>query len=73
MIISYLMGNKAYPIPYDMKRIGGYLGLSVAFSVLSFYFFRENYLVGAVLLAAFLAVIYSGEKTMLQRIIRRQT
>jgi len=72
MVISYVMGNKAYPIPYDMKRIGGYLALSIAFSVISFYLFRENYLVGSLLLAIFLAVIYAGEKPTLQRIIRRQ-
>ena len=72
MLISYVMGNKYYPIPYDMKKIGGYLGLSIAFSILSFYFFRENYFVGATLLIAYLYFIYHNEKETLQRIMNRK-
>ncbi|RZJ31954.1 MAG: polysaccharide biosynthesis protein, partial [Flavobacterium sp.] len=72
MIISYVLGAKAYPIPYDKKRIGGYLGLSIGFSVVSFYFFRENYYVGIALLLVFLYFIYHNEKDTLQRIMRRK-
>ncbi len=73
MAISYFMGAKAYPIPYDMKRIGGYLGLSVLFSVLSFYIFRENYYVGVTLIALFVYFIYHNEKETLERIIKRKS
>ena len=73
MLISYTMGNKYYPIPYDMKKIGGYLGLSIAFSILSFYFFRENYFVGIALLIAFLYFIYNNEKATLIRIFKRKS
>lgn len=73
MLISYFMGNKYYPIPYDMKKIGGYLGLSILFSSLSFYFFRENYFVGIALLMAFLYFIYHNEKETLTRIIKRKS
>lgn len=73
MLISYFMGNKYYPIPYDMKKIGGYLGLSILFSTLSFYFFRENYFVGIALLLAFLYFIYYNEKETLTRIIKRKS
>jgi O-antigen/teichoic acid export membrane protein len=72
MFISWFLGNKEYPIPYDMKKIGGYLGLSIAFSILSFYFFRENYYVGTALLLLFLYFIYSSEKETLQRILKRK-
>lgn len=72
MIMSYALGAKAYPIPYDKKKIGGYLGLSIAFSVISFYFFRENYYVGIALLLLFLIFIYYGEKETLKRIMRRK-
>ena len=71
MLISYLLGNKYYPIPYDMKKIGGYLGLSIAFSVVSFYYFRENYYVGIGLLLVFLYFIYHNEKDTLNRILKR--
>jgi O-antigen/teichoic acid export membrane protein len=73
MLISYLMGNKYYPIPYDMKKIGGYLGLSILFSVISFYYFRENYFVGIPLLLAFMYFIYHNEKDTLNRILKRKS
>jgi hypothetical protein len=67
------MGNKYYPIPYDKKKIGGYLGLSIVFSIASFYFFRENYYVGITLLILFLYFIYHNEKVTLQRIMKRKS
>ena len=73
MLISYVMGNKYYPIPYDMKKIGGYLGLSIVFSIISFYFFRENYFIGITLLLIFLYFIYHNEKETLQRIMNRKS
>ena len=69
MIISYILGNKYYPIPYDMEKIGGYLGLSILFSAISFYGFRENYYVGISLLLAFMYFIYYNEKETLSRIL----
>ncbi|HEX9151030.1 MAG TPA: oligosaccharide flippase family protein [Flavobacterium sp.] len=72
MFISYYLGNKYYPIPYDTKKIGGYLSLSIAFSVISFYGFRENYFVGIPLLLVFMYFIYYNEKEMLTRILNRK-
>ncbi|MEZ7506305.1 lipopolysaccharide biosynthesis protein [Flavobacterium sp. Arc2] len=71
MIISYYLGNKYYPIPYDLKKIGGYLSLSIAFSAVSFYGFRENYYVGVGLLIVFLYFIYHNEKETLMKIIKK--
>lgn len=73
MLISYFMGQKHYPIPYDKKKIGGYLSLSIAFSIASFYFFRENYFIGVTLLILFLYFIYYNEKETLQRIMKRKS
>jgi O-antigen/teichoic acid export membrane protein len=70
MFISYYLGNKYYPIPYDLKKIGGYLSLSIFFSSISFYGFRENYFVGISLLIAFLYFIYYHEKETLTKIIK---
>ena len=68
MTISYYLGNKYYPIPYDFKKIGGYLGLSIIFSIVSFYFFRENYFVGVLLISLFMYFIYFNEKDTLLKI-----
>ncbi len=35
MIVSYFWGNKHYPVNYDLKRILGYLGLSVTLYFIS--------------------------------------
>ena len=72
MFISYVMGNKYYPIPYDMEKIGGYLGLSIVFSAISFYGFRENYFVGIPLLLLFMYFVYHNEKATIQTIIKRK-
>ena len=74
MYISYRLGQKYYPIPYDFKRIFGYIGLSIVFSILSFYIptLRENYLLKIVLLSLFLYFIYYNEKETLLRIIKRK-
>lgn len=72
MLISYILGKKHYPIPYDMEKIGAYLGISILFSVISFYGFRENYFVGIPLLLAFLYFIYHNEKTAILNIIKRK-
>ncbi|MES2544457.1 MAG: oligosaccharide flippase family protein [Bacteroidota bacterium] len=72
MLISYLLGNKYYPIPYDKKKIGAYLGISTLFSAIYFYQFRENYFVGIPMLVAFTYFIYYNEKETLLRIIKRK-
>ncbi|WP_029596618.1 lipopolysaccharide biosynthesis protein [Flavobacterium sp. ACAM 123] len=71
MTISYYLGNKYYPIPYDLKKIGGYLSISILFSAVSFYGFRENYYVGVGLLIVFLYFIYHNEKVTLLKIIKK--
>ncbi|MEW5676585.1 polysaccharide biosynthesis C-terminal domain-containing protein [Flavobacterium enshiense] len=75
MFISYYLGNKYYPIPYDKKRIFGYLGLSTVLAGLSFYVdvFRENYIFGIAAILAFSYFIYYNEKETLLRILKRKT
>jgi O-antigen/teichoic acid export membrane protein len=72
MFISYVLGNRYYPIPYDMEKIGGYLGLSILFSAISFYGFRENYFVGIPLLMLFVYFVYHNEKATILSIIKRK-
>lgn len=72
MALSYTLGRKQYPIPYDGKKIGAYLGLSIVFSCISFYGFRENYIVGIGLLLLYIGAIYYGERPTLQRILTRR-
>lgn len=75
MVISYQMGQKHYPIPYDMNKILSYLGITIVFSAISFYipFLRENYYIKVVLVVLFICFIYYNEKETLLRIIKRKS
>lgn len=70
MLISFVLGQKSYPIPYDKKAISMYLGTAILFSFGYFYNFRENYFVGIALILIFVGLIYYNEKVMIQRIIK---
>jgi O-antigen/teichoic acid export membrane protein len=72
MCISYYFGNKYYPIPYDTNKIFMYLLISVGFSAVSFYGFRENYYVGITLLLVFIYFIYHNEKELLTKMLNRK-
>ncbi|MFZ0490121.1 MAG: polysaccharide biosynthesis C-terminal domain-containing protein, partial [Salegentibacter sp.] len=69
MVLSFYFGQKHYPIPYNMKKIGGYLFVSILFSILSFYVFRGNYFVGIPLLLLFMGIVYFYEKDDILKII----
>lgn len=71
MFLSYYFGKKYYPIPYDLNKIGMYLSISIVFSFLSFYVYRENYLVGIPLLIVFLIIVYVSEKNQIKQLLKR--
>lgn len=71
MVLSYTFGKKHYPIPYDFKRISAYLLLAIICSGVSFYIFRANYLVSAILLGIFAMVVFFMEKKQLKVILKR--
>ncbi|WP_040279647.1 oligosaccharide flippase family protein [Psychroserpens damuponensis] len=70
MVLSYYFGKKYYPIPYNLKKIGLYLVLSVSMSVLSFYYFRGNYLIGISMLIVFLAIVFFSEQKELKQLLK---
>ena len=74
MFISYYMGQKKYPIPYDKKSIFTYLGLAIVLSGLSFYIeiFRETYIFGIAAILFFAYFVYRNEKETILTIIRRK-
>ncbi|UZO81663.1 oligosaccharide flippase family protein [Aquimarina sp. ERC-38] len=71
MLSSWWLGRKQYPIPYDLKKIGTYFGLSILFSTLSFYVFDSNYLVSVPLFLTFLLLLYFGERKEISRILKK--
>ncbi|WP_062054987.1 lipopolysaccharide biosynthesis protein [Aquimarina longa] len=71
MVLSWYLGRRYYPIPYNLKKIGMYLLLSISFSILSFYIFDSNYIVSIPLLLVFLVVLYASEKNEIKQILKK--
>jgi O-antigen/teichoic acid export membrane protein len=71
MVLSYFIGNKHYPVPYNLKKSGSYLLVSIVLSFVSFTYFRENYLVSVSLILLFGMLIFWNEKKELLAIIKR--
>ncbi|SFJ01639.1 oligosaccharide flippase family protein [Myroides guanonis] len=72
MLISYVMGAKYYPIPYDKKAIVGYFTLSMVLSGVYFYVFRENYFVGILFILFFVGMIAYFERGLLSRFLKKK-
>ncbi|MES2379257.1 MAG: oligosaccharide flippase family protein [Bacteroidota bacterium] len=53
MVLSYVWGQKNYPIPYDLKKNFAYIISSMIFVYLSFYVFHRNIFIGNALLLIF--------------------
>lgn len=67
MLLSYFLGKEKYPIPFEMNKIIGYLGVSITLACLSFYIdiFRETYIFGILAIVAFSYYIYKNEKEVI--------
>ncbi|WP_430410813.1 polysaccharide biosynthesis C-terminal domain-containing protein [Kordia sp.] len=73
MVISYLLGKKYYPVPYDLKKIAIYVFIAATFSAIAFYdTFRGNYIITTALVLVFLGIIYLSERKELKRLLGKQ-
>jgi O-antigen/teichoic acid export membrane protein len=72
MLLSYWLGQKYYPIPYNMKKIGLYFSVSILFSALSFYVFRDNYFIRIGFLLGFLFLMFVQEKNAVKQLILKK-
>lgn len=71
MVLSYFIGDRQYPVPYNLKKSGSYLVASIVISFVSFTYFRENYLVSAILVLVFGMLIFWNEKKEILALIKR--
>ncbi|MFC2110250.1 lipopolysaccharide biosynthesis protein [Bacteroidota bacterium] len=69
LLVSYLFGQKHYPIPYDLKRISVYLGLSISLSSLSYLKFQQNYFVSILFILLFSGIVYLMEIKELKKLL----
>ncbi|MEO8886814.1 MAG: polysaccharide biosynthesis C-terminal domain-containing protein, partial [Mucilaginibacter sp.] len=65
MVLSYIWGQKNYPIPYNLKKNLAYIISSLLLVYLSFYVFNRNIFIGNGLLLAFgLTALYFEWKNL---------
>jgi hypothetical protein len=66
MILSYLIGQKYFPVKYNLLKFAGYLGLSILLYVISSVIKPELSVIRigfhTVLLLIFLGIVYLVEK-----------
>lgn len=70
MVVSYFLGQHYYPVPYHIKKISLYLGVSILFSAVSFYVFDGNIFIGNALLLIYVGTIVFLEKEDVKKLIR---
>jgi O-antigen/teichoic acid export membrane protein len=72
MVVSYFWGNKHYPVNYDLKRILGYLGLSLTLYFTSLLIDTGsagiNLFIKNLMLIGFVAVAWKLEKNSLKQL-----
>ncbi|MCO5937372.1 oligosaccharide flippase family protein [Mucilaginibacter sp. RB4R14] len=72
MVMSYIWGQKNYPIPYNLKKNLAYIIISAVLVYLSFSVFKRNIFIGNGLLILFgLGALYT-ERNELKAIFNRQ-
>jgi len=72
MFLSFYFGRMYYPIPYNLRKIVFYLAISILFSILSFYIFNRNLIIGIILLSLFLGLVYKLENATLKKIFLKK-
>jgi len=72
MIFSYILGQKHYPVPYNISRIGSYLLLTIAIALIPYYIFEEpNYLINTALILVFIGFTYIREKNEIKTLLKK--
>ena len=71
VVVSYLLGRRYYPVPYDLKRVFGYLALGLALygasRLLVGVLGLQAPLVGGGLLVLFLVLVFFADGRALVR------
>jgi len=72
MVLSYIWGQKNYPIPYHLKKNLAYIISSCILVYLSYYLFKSNLIIGNTLLLIFASVAVYFEWENLKAILTRK-
>ncbi len=69
MTLSYIMGQKKYKVPYDLKRIASYLTVAIVLSILTL-ITNTNYYLNSLFVLLFLAIAILSEKNELKQLLK---
>ncbi|WP_289043667.1 polysaccharide biosynthesis C-terminal domain-containing protein [uncultured Olleya sp.] len=70
MTLSYLLGQKHYPVPYNLKQILGYLFIAIVLSIAALST-EANYYINTIIVLVFLGLIVLFEKKEIKRLLKR--
>jgi O-antigen/teichoic acid export membrane protein len=73
MILSYILGQKNYPIPYHLRKNLAYIFAAILMVILSFHIFERNLIIGNSLLVFFLLIIFLVERKALKALINENS
>ena len=71
VVLSYVWGQKHYPIPYKLGKILMYIFAGICFSYLSYFVFNHNVFVGNGLLVAYIGGVFLMERNQLKRFVNK--
>lgn len=68
MVLSYILGQKYYPVPYNLKQILGYLTIAIVLSIVALNT-NANYYINTILVLVFLGLIVLFEKKEIKQLL----
>ena len=75
MVVSYVLGQKYYPVPYNLKRIGTYFFVAGIIYILALFSASQpsviKFSVNTLFLFGFIFTVYKLEKSQLKRLFSR--
>ncbi|HEY4538662.1 MAG TPA: oligosaccharide flippase family protein [Faecalibacter sp.] len=71
MIISYVWGQKAYPIPYQTRKIILYMCLAIGIATMNYYVLESNLIIGNLLLISYIAFLFVAERKTIKKLIQK--
>jgi len=72
MVLSYIWGQKNYPIPYNLKKNLAYIISSIIIVFVSFYIFKRNIFAGDALLILYALAAFYFERNDLKSILSKR-
>ncbi|WP_242131056.1 oligosaccharide flippase family protein [Aestuariivivens marinum] len=70
MVLSYILGQRFYPVPYQLKKIGTFLALALIISLLVLYT-NSNYYLNTVFVLVFLGIVFFSEKKQIKQLLKQ--